>query len=325
MSAEKSVLIPVSVEEAFALITEPERLRRWMTVSARVDLRAGGAYRWTVVPGHIAAGTFKEIEPGRRIVFGFGWETDGDPAPDGSTVTITVEPAAGGTLVRLVHDGLTDEQAANHLEGWSHFFARLERVAAGADPGLSPMAVKPSTLDELTVADATLAVCQQVLRGVTPADLTRPTPCTEYDVAGLVDHLVGSMRTLAGAVGVDIGRSDAGTVEARVADAGQQTMEAWHRHGLDGQHSMVKLGGNEMPATFAASILSVEFLVHAWDLAVATGAQVTTSDEVVGFVRERAENLIPPGRARGAFAEAVEVGAGASALDRLVAFSGRPV
>ena len=70
MLAEKTVLLPVSTDEAFALITEPDRLRRWKTVSARVDLRAGGAYRWTVVPGHVAAGTFIEVDPGRRIVFG---------------------------------------------------------------------------------------------------------------------------------------------------------------------------------------------------------------------------------------------------------------
>ena len=34
MLAEKTVLLPVSTDEAFALITEPDRLRRWKTVSA---------------------------------------------------------------------------------------------------------------------------------------------------------------------------------------------------------------------------------------------------------------------------------------------------
>ena len=48
MSFTKSVTLPVSPDEAFALVTQPERLRRWQTVSAYVDLRAGGAYRWTV-------------------------------------------------------------------------------------------------------------------------------------------------------------------------------------------------------------------------------------------------------------------------------------
>ena len=51
MPAEKTVLLPASTDEAFALITEPDRLRRWKTVSARVDLRVGGEYRCTVIPG----------------------------------------------------------------------------------------------------------------------------------------------------------------------------------------------------------------------------------------------------------------------------------
>ncbi len=74
VTAEKSVLLPISPDEAFALLTQPERLRRWKAVAARVDLRAGGGYRFTIVPGHVAAGTYREVVPGERIVFGWGWE-----------------------------------------------------------------------------------------------------------------------------------------------------------------------------------------------------------------------------------------------------------
>src|SRR3954471_10156401 len=116
MTYSKSVTLPVPPDEAFALLTQPERLRRWQTVSAFVDLRAGGEYRWTVTPGHVAAGTFREVEPGRRIVFGWGWEGTAALKPDASTVTVTVEPADGGSRVTLVHDGLTDEQGAMHAE-----------------------------------------------------------------------------------------------------------------------------------------------------------------------------------------------------------------
>ncbi len=51
MTIEKSVLVPLTADQTFALVTEPERLRRWQAISARVDLRAGGEFRWTVVPG----------------------------------------------------------------------------------------------------------------------------------------------------------------------------------------------------------------------------------------------------------------------------------
>ncbi len=92
MQVEKTVLLPVSADEAFSLITEPDRLRRWQTVCARIDLRAGGEYRWTVVPGHTAAGTVTEVVPGQRIVLDWAWEAEADH-PGTSTVTITVEPS----------------------------------------------------------------------------------------------------------------------------------------------------------------------------------------------------------------------------------------
>ena len=74
MTFTKSVLLPVSPDEAFALITEPERLRRWQTVSAYVDLRAGGGFRWTVAPGshrrrHLPRG---RTGPARRARLGLG-------------------------------------------------------------------------------------------------------------------------------------------------------------------------------------------------------------------------------------------------------------
>ena len=50
MAAEKSVLVPLGPDETFAMLTEPERLRRWQAGTARIDLRAGGDYRWTIIP-----------------------------------------------------------------------------------------------------------------------------------------------------------------------------------------------------------------------------------------------------------------------------------
>src|SRR5450631_2245498 len=321
MLAQKTVLLPVSTDEAFALITEPDRLRRWKTVSARVDLRAGGEYRWTVTPGHIAAGTFVEVEPGRRIVFGWGWEGSPDLAPDASTVTITLEPAEGGTLVTLVHDGLTTEQVASHLAGWNHFFARLELAASTGDAGPDDWAAAPADLNPLTCAEATLAVCQNVLRGISPADLDRLTPCSDFTIGQLADHLVGSMVSLGGLAGAEVATAEIGTVESRVAFAAQQALEGWDKRGLEGT---VKRGEGDMPAIQAASILSIELLVHGWDFAAATGQTVIVSDEVSRYVLDLAHAVIAPqARQSGLFADAVEVGPDVDILGRLIAFSGR--
>lgn len=323
MSVEKTALLPVSADEAFALVTEPDRLRRWQTVTARVDLRAGGEYRWTVVPGHVAAGTYREVEPGRRVVFGWGWEGSADLGPDASTVTVTLEPAEGGTLVRLVHDGLTDDQAANHADGWSHFLQRLQRAAASGDAGPDEWTAVPAGPTPLTAAESALAVCQRVLLGVGPDRLGDPTPCTEFTVGDLLDHLVVSLRRLGAMAGAEVRDLPSAAAEPRVAFVAQQTLEAWQGRGLEGT---VKAGDNEMPATFAASILFLELLIHAWDLASATDQKPEVADELGTYGLERAHEVISPSlRAGGSFADPVEIHAEAPVLDRLVAFSGRTV
>ena len=321
MPFEKSVLVPLSADETFALITQPDRLRRWQVVTARVDLRAGGDYRWTIIPGHSVAGTFTEVEPGRRVVFSWGWEGSAELPPGASTVIITLEPASGGTIVHLVHEGLSGEQEASHAAGWTHYLDRLVTAATGGDAGPDEWAAAPA-LDPLSAAEATLATCQLILRGVSEADYHRPTVCTEFDMTQLTDHLIGSVTYLGAAAGAEPGAAPvAGPLEARVATAAQATLEAWHVRGLDGQ---VKVGPHEMPAGAALGILSIEFLVHAWDYAQATGQQVVVSDEVAQHVLGVARQIITPeARAGGSFADPTEAGPDAGLLGRLIAFTGR--
>jgi uncharacterized protein (TIGR03086 family) len=321
MPFEKSVLVPLSADETFALITQPDRLRRWQVVTARVDLRAGGDYRWTIIPGHSVAGTFTEVEPGRRVVFSWGWEGSAELPPGASTVIITLEPASGGTMVHLVHEGLSGEQEASHAAGWTHYLDRLVTAATAGDAGPDEWAAAPA-LDPLSAAEATLATCQLILRGVSEADYHRPTVCTEFDMTQLTDHLIGSVTYLGAAAGAEPGAAPvASPLEARVATAAQATLEAWHVRGLDGE---VKVGPHEMPAGAALGILSIEFLVHAWDFAQATGQQVVVSDEVAQHVLGVARQIITPeARAGGSFADPTEAGPDAGLLGRLIAFTGR--
>ena len=320
MTAEKSVLVPLDPEATFALLTEPERLRRWQAVTARVELRAGGQYRWTINPGHTASGTITEVEAGKRIVLTWGWEDSDDLAPGASTVTITLEPAEGGTNVRLVHSGLTPEQAAGHLEGWNHYGERLVAAAERGDAGADEWAASEPG-DPLTAAEASLAVCQAVLRGLRPEHGSAQTPCAKFTVDDLVEHLVGSLRFLGAAGGATMPDSETGPAEVRVADAAQATLEAWRKRGLDGT---VNLGRSEMPAAAVADILCMEFLVHAWDFAQATAQAVAVDDRLSGYVLERGRSLIAPQMRDGdSFAAELEAGPEADNLARLVAFTGR--
>lgn len=75
-----------------------------------------------------------------------------------------------------------------------------------------------------------------------------------------------------------------------------------------------------------ASILNMEFLVHARDLAVATGAELQVapvlSDYVLGLARI---TISPKTRGDESFDEIVAITESAASLDRLVAFTGRSV
>jgi uncharacterized protein (TIGR03086 family) len=321
MSYTKTAILPVSPDEAFALITEPERLRRWQTVSAVVDLRAGGEYRWTVTPGHVAAGTYREVEPGRRIVFGWGWEGNDDLKPDASTVTVTVEPADGGSRVTLVHEGLTDEQAVSHAEGWNHYFERLERLAATGDAGQDEWAYAPENLTPITAAEAALAVIQPVLRGLTSDDRPKPTPCSEFTCHELAEHLFGSLTGVGAMAGATVVNPEEGSLENRVSVMAAQVIDAWRTVDLDG--TVPGPGGSRMPASIGAVILPIELVLHGWDLAQASGQHVHISDELVDYVRGLAETVVPDGRGRGAFAAEVPPAEGAPAVDRLAAYTGR--
>ena len=321
MTYTKTAVLPVPPEDAFALLTEPERLRRWQAVSARVDLRAGGEYRWTVTPGHVAAGTFREVEPGKRLVFGWGWEGNPDLQPDASTVTVTVEPADGGSRVTLEHDGLTEEQAAMHAEGWNHYLGRLEKVATSGDAGPDEWSAVPAQLDELSSAEATLAVLQGVLRNLTTEDQPKQTPCSEFTCHDLAEHLFGGITGLGSMAGVTVTNPETGPLEHRVATMAAQAIEGWRARGLDG--TVPSPAGGEMPAAMAAGILSIEFLLHGWDFAQASGQDVVVADELVDYVGSIAEKLVPAGRERGAFAEEQTPAPDADALGRLAAYAGR--
>ena len=318
---EKAVVVPLDAAGTFALVTQPDRLRRWMTVAARIELRAGGDYRWTVTPGHIASGAVVELDPGRRVVLSWGWEGGGDPGPGESTVTITLTPVDGGTEVRLVHEGLTDEQAVHHAEGWNHYLARLVAAGGHGDAGPDEWAAAPDPLDELSCAEATLAVLQRVLVGVGAADMAGRTPCADFDVAALADHLMSSITAIGAAADADIPvRDTSAPLEVQVADAAQAALEAWRRRGMSGTVEL----RSRVPATIAVGILALEFLVHAWDFACATERPVEVADPVAAFVLDGAEKLITPDtRSFAGFADPVETGPDATALERLIAFTGR--
>lgn len=186
---------------------------------------------------------------------------------------------------------------------------------------LRPGPDSPPT-DELDSAEASLRVLQSVVHPIANDDWSRPTPCREFDLAGLTDHLMRSVTLIGKAADAQLPDRDASdSVERQVVAAARPALDAWHRRGLDGT---VKFGDNEVPARMMAGILSLEFLVHAWDYATAMGRSIDVPDSLSDYVLGIARNVITPqGRSTAGFDDPIDVAADARSLDKLVAYTGR--
>ena len=96
----------------------------------------------------------------------------------------------------------------------------------------------------------------------------------------------------------------------------------WKEFGLDRQ---VRIMSGEMPGEMVFNMTVMEYLVHGWDLAVATGQEIPFTEEESSDTLARAQRTLPP-EYRGlnmAFGEIVAVGPEASTVTRLAAFLGR--
>jgi uncharacterized protein YndB with AHSA1/START domain len=140
-AVEHEVRIAARPDTVFPFFTDPALMTQWMGVRATLDPRAGGAFDVDVTPTDHARGTYVAVEPPRRVVFTWGWESDTSPVPPGSsTVEVTLEPDGDGTLVRLVHRDLPEASRQPHSRGWDHYLARLAVAGAGGDAGRDPWA-----------------------------------------------------------------------------------------------------------------------------------------------------------------------------------------
>ncbi len=227
-------LINACAEDAFAFITKPERLRRWQVVTAAIDLRIGGEYRYTVTPGNVAGGTVTEIEPGKRLAITWGWEHS-DTVPVGaSEVVIDLIPQDDKTLVRFTHSGLPESDAGGHAEGWNHYADRLAEAAAGTLVA-DPWSVQRDAFDLLTAAEASWAHCATLLAGVGPEHRELQTPCADYDLHGLVEHLMHSLRGLTASAGGSIpDEIVASSAEDSIGQAAELCLRAWRERGTEG-------------------------------------------------------------------------------------------
>jgi uncharacterized protein (TIGR03086 family) len=200
-------------------------------------------------------------------------------------------------------------------------------------------------IDPREILAEALRVGDTVVRSVRPEHLKNPTPCTDYDVRGLLDHVVGAVCHVA-----VVGAGDAPSAETECAEAGDDWAGAWAgaaaavRAAWADPAKLARtfdLGWATMTGAAALTAYTSEVVVHTWDLARATGQHPVWDDRLVQTAFDALRAVLPDeGRTemfdqfrRNAppemtdfsdpFAPAVEVSPDAPLIDQLVAWSGR--
>lgn len=128
-------------ERIFAAWTDPNLLRRWWaaepdwtTPEARTDVRVGGQYRLSMrgTDGAVrsVAGEYLEVDPPRRLVYTWAWESHPDSASTGEITVVAVDFVREGSATRVVLEqrGFADEAGRDsHDRGWQGCLDNLER------------------------------------------------------------------------------------------------------------------------------------------------------------------------------------------------------
>jgi uncharacterized protein (TIGR03086 family) len=169
----------------------------------------------------------------------------------------------------------------------------------------------------------------RIAEGVRSDELDLPTPCTQWDVRALLNHMVGgNLRFAALAEGTPLTRAAAaqdllGDNPSRAYRESAEAMKrAWRQPGrLEG---MYELPIGVLPGQAALTLRLNEAILHGWDLARATGQPADLDGRLAAHVLGFAEQALATPESRAArIGPSVPVAADASVTDRLVAFLGR--
>ncbi|MGI9598420.1 MAG: TIGR03086 family metal-binding protein [Acidimicrobiales bacterium] len=168
------------------------------------------------------------------------------------------------------------------------------------------------------------------IEAMDPEVLTRSTPCPDFTVSELIDHVVMVMRRVA-----VVGNGEHfGTVQqaplgsdrvGHYRSAAHDVMAAWTDPAKLEQMFDVPWG--RFPGGPVLFSYTGELAVHGWDLAVATEQPITIDDDVLGGALMAAKFIPAEGRNEPEmpFDPVVDPGSDAPVLDQLAGWLGRQV
>jgi len=142
-SIEREIRIDAAPEIVFDVVSDPAHVRQWWPDEASYEAVPGGTGEIAFTKdGARVPVTFQVVDvvPGR--LFSFRWaHPQGQRPTEGNSflVTFALEPAGGGTLLRMTETGfreqgwtaaVIEETYLDHSQGWDHFLPRLAPYVA---------------------------------------------------------------------------------------------------------------------------------------------------------------------------------------------------
>lgn len=173
-----------------------------------------------------------------------------------------------------------------------------------------------------------------LVNNVSPDQLGTPTPCAEWTIRDLINHITGGATMFAisaeqGSVPDDVlarlmGGDNLGEdPQGAWAAASKRASDAFEQPGV--LDKLVTLPFGEMPAEVALNIAVFDVATHATDLARASGQTITDTDLLETALAMGRQMIGPELRQPGIFDPEQPISDDAPVGDRLLAFAGRRI
>ena len=179
--------------------------------------------------------------------------------------------------------------------------------------------------------EQTIAATRSVLVNVTPDQLGQPTPCASWDVAALINHIVGGQHFFAAGLQGEPPSGEeadfaAGDFVAAFDEASSACLAGFQAEGVMEKTYTLPFG--EMPGAAFMGLATTDTFQHAWDLAKATGQSTDIAPELAGAILAQSQRSIQEsfrGPEGAPFGPEQAAPAEAAPADQLAAFLGRTV
>jgi uncharacterized protein (TIGR03086 family) len=184
-------------------------------------------------------------------------------------------------------------------------------------------------MEIIKLHDRALEATAAIVANVDAVQFGAPTPCADFDVRALLNHMIGGnyrfVKIAHGEPGQavpaagDFVHDDALTPYRQSAGA---VSEAWSDPALLDRTARLPFG--DFPGAFALGIHTVEAIVHGWDLAKATGQPTELDPDLYEVAWQNSKDIDDSFRGPSRpFGPAVTAPPGATDTARLMAWLGR--